>query len=108
MYLAENQASGDEEAVAEAKEEVEETADQQKDEPAAEQNTETQQDEFSDVTLPVVPSELTEAVSRAHTAKEKFAVLKKLSEAVEISDRDLVDTVFNLVSSCCHVSWIIQ
>lgn len=51
--------------------------------------------EFSDVDL---PTELTEEVTNAHSAESKFAVLKKLSEAVEISDRDLVDTVFNLVS----------
>ncbi|XP_077976450.1 neurobeachin-like isoform X2 [Styela clava] len=54
-------------------------------------------EDFSTVALPVVPTELTEAVTKAHTSETKFAVLKKLSEAVEISDRDLVDTVFNLL-----------
>lgn len=51
--------------------------------------------DFTEVTL---PWELTQAVSNARTAEAKFAVLTRLSDAVEISDRDLVDTVFNLVS----------
>ena len=45
-----------------------------------------------------LPQDLTNVGAQAKTAKTKFAVLKTLIDAVEVSDRDILDTVFNLVS----------
>ena len=63
---------------------------------ASQTNTENTKEE----TGKSVPIDITTAVANAKTAKTKFAVLKTLIEAVEISDRDILDTVFNLVSPC--------
>ena len=54
--------------------------------------------ESTEDTERAVPKDLSNAVAQAKTPKTKFAVLKTLIEAVEISDRDILDTVFNLVS----------
>ena len=48
-----------------------------------------------------VPTDITAAVANAKTPKTKFAVLKTLIEAVEVSDRDILDAVFNLVNFVC-------
>ena len=56
----------------------------------------------------VIPNDITNVVANAKTPKTKFAVLKTLIEAVEISDRDILDTVFNLVSMCmCSVAGLL-
>jgi len=54
--------------------------------------------ENSEERVKSVPTDITTAVANAKTPKTKFAVLKTLIEAVEVSDRDILDTVFNLVS----------
>ena len=43
---------------------------------------------------------LSEASATAKTNREKFAVLKSLVEGGEVSDSDIVDTIFNLVRAC--------
>ena len=45
-----------------------------------------------------VTEKLLDDVAAAKTSQNKFAVLKKLIESVGLSDRDVVETVFNLVS----------
>ena len=51
-----------------------------------------------------VPTDLSNAVALAKTAQKKFEVLKSLIQAVEIPDRDVLDTIFNLVSSVLIVN----
>ncbi|XP_078481604.1 neurobeachin isoform X1 [Ciona intestinalis] len=44
-----------------------------------------------------VPAHLSDVGALAKTSKMKFDVLKTLIKAVEVSDRDIVDTIFNLL-----------
>uniref|UniRef100_H2YT35 BEACH-type PH domain-containing protein n=1 Tax=Ciona savignyi TaxID=51511 RepID=H2YT35_CIOSA len=44
-----------------------------------------------------VPAHFTDVGALAKTSKSKFEVLKSLIKAVEVSDKDTVDTVFNLL-----------
>ena len=48
---------------------------------------------------------LSEASATAKTNREKFAVLKSLVESDEVSDSDIVDTIFNLVREGFGMCW---